>query len=251
MTMQFEDKEFESKRGTARTFGGGVYVGGVIAATALFISFVLTAFPEDAYLTRIIMTAAGLAVGCSMLAFPVALHNWAVEQKHRLTTQILYYIEMVFISVNTIVSFVTMLSKATGYTAPNWAVLYEPFSILSIVYVVFAWGTIFNTDPDSRSKQKKREYEQTRRGIIEEIKLEYLKSSEGRMDIAREAQEEIMRSNVERKTKSFFDAGVAVDPQKGFVPKEQVVPTYHPRPTENTTEDKATSPRDPFRSQSE
>lgn len=222
MSTQMEDREFEDARNKARTFGGSVYVGGVLAATALFITFVLTAFPKDAYASRAIMTVAGLAVGCSMLAFPYALHHWAIEKKHRNTTTILYYIEMIFIAVNTIVSFVTLLAKVTGYTAPEWAVLYEPFSILSIIYVIFAWGTIFNTDPEARMKQKKREYEQTRRGIIEDLKLEYLTSSEGRVDVAREAQEEIRRSDDARKDRSFFgnSAQPGILAQPPFVKKE-------------------------------
>lgn len=222
MTNQIEDLEFENARNKARTFGSGVYVGGVLAATALFIAFVLTAFPEDAYFSRAIMTVAGLAVGCSMLAFPYALHHWIVEKQHRQTATVLYYAEMVFIAINTIVSFVTLLAKVTGYTAPAWAVLYEPFSILSIIYVIFAWGTIMNTDPEARRKQKKREYEQTRQTIIEDLKIEYLRSAEGRVDIAQEARDEIMQGNVERKTKSFF--GKSVEPgalaNQLFVQKE-------------------------------
>lgn len=226
-----DDKDFQSARNHARTFGGGVYTGGVLAATALFISFVLTAFPSDAYLTRVIMTIAGLMVGCSGLAFPYALHNWAVEKTHRLVTTILYYGEMVFIGVNTIVSFVTLLAKVTGYEAPNWTILYEPFSILSIIYVIFAWGTVFNMDPHSRMEQKKREYEQTRRGIIEDTKLEYLQSMEGRRDIAREAQEEIMRLDAQRRNNSFFgNQDLVIDPNKGFVKKEQAVTYTRPAP---------------------
>jgi hypothetical protein len=199
-----DDKEFENGRNNARYFGGGVYVGGVIAATMLFITFVLTAFPQDAYFSRVIMTVAGLAVGASMLAFPVALHNWAIEKRHRQITTALYYVEMVFIGINTIVSFVNLLAKITGYAAPEWAVLYEPFSVVSIIYVIFAWGTIFNTDPESRNKQKQREYNQTRRTIIEDTKIEYLKSPEGRQDIALEAKREIEEQAVESQNKSFF-----------------------------------------------
>jgi len=210
--MNAEDKEFEDKRSSARTFGGAVYVGGVIAATMLFITFVLTAFPQDAYFSRVIMTIAGLAVGASMLAFPVALHNWAIEKRHRQITTGLYYVEMVFIGVNTIVSFVNLLAQVTGYAAPEWAVLYEPFSVVSIIYVIFAWGTIFNTDPEARNKQKKREYEQTRRTIIEDTKLQYLLAPEGREDIAREAQREIAEHARKSENKSFFPT-----PQKWVV----------------------------------
>lgn len=230
MSTNFDEKEYQEARASARTFGGGVYVGGVLAATALFISFVLTAFPSDAYLSRVIMTIAGLAVGGSMLAFPVALHNWAIERRHRKITTILYYIEMVFIGVNTIVSFVTLLAKVTGYTAPEWAVLYEPFSVLSIIYVIFAWGTIFNADPEARAKQKQREYGQIRRAKIEDLKLEYLQSSEGRQDIALEAQEEIRKGNAERKVQSFFGNGnqPSALADRLFIPKEMTVPEVKP-----------------------
>jgi len=202
--MNTEDKEFEKSRQTARSFGGSVYVGGVIAATMLFITFVLTAFPQDAYFSRVIMTIAGLAVGASMLAFPIALHNWTIEKKHRQITTWLYYAEMLFIGVNTVVSFVNLLAQVTGYAAPEWAVLYEPFSVVSIIYVIFAWGTIFLTDPEARNRQKQREYEQTRRTIIEDVKLEYLKAPEGRADIARQAQLEIAEHARNAQNKSFF-----------------------------------------------
>lgn len=215
--MNTEDKKFEDSRSNARLFGGAVYVGGVLAATMLFITFVLTAFPSNAYFSRIIMTIAGLAVGASMLAFPIALHNWAIEKKHRAIATGLYYVEMLFIGINTIVSFVNLLASVTGYAAPEWAVLYEPFSVVSIIYVIFAWGTIFNTDPEARNKQKKREYEQTRRSIIEDVKLEYLNATEGRADIARQAQIEIAESARKTDNKSFFPAPA---PQTQWVVKE-------------------------------
>jgi len=44
----------------AMTFASVVYSGVVIAGTTLFISFVLTAFPPDAYLSRVVMVVAGL-----------------------------------------------------------------------------------------------------------------------------------------------------------------------------------------------
>ena len=199
-----QDREFEEARSNARNFGGGVYVGGVVAATALFISFVLTAFPEDAYLSRVIMTVAGLAVGCSMLAFPYALHNWTIEKRHRQVTTWLYYIEMIFIGVNTIVSFVNLLAQVTGYAAPEWAILYEPFSVLSIIYVIFAWGTIFRMDPQARIKQQEREYDEEFRLKVAETKLEYLKSREGRLDVAAAAQQEIKAAMQSRQARPFF-----------------------------------------------
>jgi len=207
--MNAEDKAFEEGRTNARNFGGSVYVGGVIAATMLFITFVLTAFPEKAYFSRVIMTLAGLAVGASMLAFPYALHNWTVEKKHRRVTTWLYYVEMIFIGVNTVVSFVNLLAKVTGYAAPEWAVLYEPFSVVSIIYVIFAWGTIFLTDPQSKTKQQQREYKETFASQVAETKLEYLKSPEGKRDVALAAQREIAAASQANHPKSFFEEPAA------------------------------------------
>ncbi len=199
-----QDTEFENGRTNARNFGGVVYVGGVVAATMLFITFVLTAFPSNAYFSRVIMTVAGLMVGGSMLAFPVALHNWTVEKRHRQIATVLYYLEMLFIAVNTIVSFVTLLSKVTDFATPEWALLYEPFSVVSIIYVIFAWGTIFLTDPQARAKQQDREYKLTRDSLIAQTKLEYLKSPEGRDEIAEAARNEIIRHQMEGEPQSFF-----------------------------------------------
>lgn len=70
----------------AMTFAAVVYIGVVLAATTLFISFVLTAFPPDAYLSRIVMVIAGLLIGASSVAFPVALHTWTFEKGHRMWT---------------------------------------------------------------------------------------------------------------------------------------------------------------------
>ena len=66
----------------AKIFAACVYVGVVLAASTLFISFVLTAFPADAYLSRGIMVVAGLMIGASSIAFPVALHSWTIEKSH-------------------------------------------------------------------------------------------------------------------------------------------------------------------------
>ena len=137
------DDEFENGRNMARLLAGAVYAGVVIAATTLFVSFVLTAFPPSAYLSRFIMTAAGVLVGCSMIAFPVALHNWAVGGKHRNVTIGLYYGEMAIIAVNTVISFSSLLAKYAGVAVPEWVVLYEPFSVVAIVYTLAAWGTVF------------------------------------------------------------------------------------------------------------
>src|SRR5512138_312143 len=114
-----EKSEFQKGRSGAMWFGGAVYVGGVVAASTLFISFILTAFPADAYLSRFVMVVAGILVGGSMLAFPVALQLWAISGGHRKVTTALYYGEMFIIAVNTIVSFGSLLAKNTGYVLPE------------------------------------------------------------------------------------------------------------------------------------
>lgn len=218
-----EKSEYESKRAGAQMFGSAVYIGGVLAATVLFITFVLSAFPEKAYFTRTIMSAAGLAVGCSMLAFPYALHFWVVSKKHRTVTSILYYIEMAFIAINTIVSFVNLLAKYANFAAPEWTVLYEPFSILSLIYVVFAWGTVFLTDPQAKQKAQDREFQEEFEKGVSDTKLEFLKSDEGRAAIANAAVQDIQATiTADRKNRPFLNgnSNYVIDPQKGFVKKE-------------------------------
>jgi hypothetical protein len=195
------EKEYEDGRNQAIALAWAVYGGVVIAATTMFISFVLTALPEDAYFSRIIMTVAGVLVGLSMIAFPVALHKWAVEKTHRKWTVMLYYGEMVFVAVNTLVSFVTLLSRNAGYAAPAWAVLYEPFSILAIVYTLAAWGTVFLKDPRHKAVVKGLEAMQTFEDRIADKLNEFVDSIEGRQAIQRAAEGRIEQM-FEPKTRS-------------------------------------------------
>lgn len=179
MIMQDDSKAFEKGASNARTFGSAVYIGAVIAASTMFISFVLTAFPKDAYFSRAVMTVAGVMVGCSMLAFPVALHTWAITSDHRKWTTILYYVEMLIISVNTVIAFVSLLARYAGYSAPEWVVLYEPFSIASVVYTVFAWGTVFLLDPSHKLKADEHEADARFAAKIAAKREEFIDSAEG------------------------------------------------------------------------
>ena len=208
-------KQFESGRNIAVVLGASVYLGVVLAATVLFISFVLTAFPEDAFLTRAIMTIAGLLVGGSMIAFPIALHMWAISGMHRKITIGLYYTEMAIIALNTIVSFSVLQSKMSGAALPAWIVWYEPVSIFSIVYTIFAWGTIFLTDPLSQAKQQELEAEQKFRKEIAAQRLAFLNSIEGEQAILAVATKDIQESfNPERfhQQKQHFGAARAEVP---------------------------------------
>src|SRR3972149_551319 len=122
--MTTENSQYEKGRSGAMTFAAVVYTGVVLAATTLFVSFIMTAFPSDAYFSRFIMGTAGLMIGASMLAFPIALHTWAISDEdrpsHRLVTTLLYYGEMAIIAINTIVSFAALLYKYTGAAMPAW-----------------------------------------------------------------------------------------------------------------------------------
>ena len=179
METNKETKEFENGRAGAMIFSGLVYTGVVIASTTLFISFVLTAFPVDAYVSRFLMVAAGLLIGASMLAFPIALHSWAIAGAHRKVTIGLYYGEMFIIGLNTIVSFAALLYEYAGQPLPAWVAWYEPFAIGSMVYTLIAWGTIFLTDPAGKTKAKELEAAQEFNRRVAEKELEYLDSIEG------------------------------------------------------------------------
>jgi len=180
----------------AMIFGAAVYVGVVLAATTLFISFILSAFQTDAYLSRIVMTLAGLLVGASMIAFPVALHLWVFEKTHRGWTTAFYYGEMVIVFVNTIVSFMTLLSENTGYVVPDWAVLYEPFSVGALIYTLLAWGTVFLLDPAHQAIQESRQFKSDFKKKVSAKKLEYLDTAEGHASIQAAADAEVMQTLV-------------------------------------------------------
>jgi hypothetical protein len=203
------EEEFESGRNQAIIFAWLVYGGVVVAATTLFISFVLSAFPEQAYLSRMIMTVAGVLVGASMIAFPFALHKWAVEKSHRRWTVGLYYGEMFIIAVNTIVSFASLLSKNAGVAIPEWVLLYEPFSILAIIYTLGAWGTVFLKDPRHKSTVKGLEAMQKFNDKVSDKLVEFVDSVEGRQAIQKAAEGKIAQ---------MFDASKFDATPKHFIP---------------------------------
>jgi hypothetical protein len=186
-----EKTEFESQRNGAMIFGALVYVGVAVATTTLFVTFILTAFPEDAYFTKFVMTIAGLLVGASMVAFPIALHTWAVGGNHRKVTVALYYIEMFIVAINSIVSFSALLAQYKGYILPEWIALYEPFSVVSIVYTLAAWGTVFILDPSAKAKENLRVAAQKFESKVSEKELEFLDSIEGEEAIIRAATAKI------------------------------------------------------------
>lgn len=184
--------KFEKGRSIAIGIASFVYIGVVLAATVIFITFVLEAFPATAYFSRGIMSLAGILIGGSMVAFPYALHNWAVHGTHRKVTAGLYYGEIFIIGLNTIVAFAHLLSVNAGRPAPAWVLLYEPFSIFAIVYTLFAWGTVFLLDPVASAKDKEIAAMQDFKARIAAKKKEFLDSIEGEDVIMEAASHEIM-----------------------------------------------------------
>lgn len=211
----------------AKTFASVVYVGVVVAVTTLFISFILTAFPPDAYLSRIVMVIAGLLIGASSIAFPIALHTWTIEKTHRGWTTAFYYGEIGIMAVNTVVSFMTLLGQRTGYVVPEWALLYEPFSVGAIVYTLFAWGTVFLMDPEHKRTQQSRQLKDDFEKEVANKRMEFVRSIEGENAIAGAAASDIQTMLMEQRNgKKHFGTpvpspihDVAVDPQRGFVPR--------------------------------
>ena len=212
-----EEKKYNPN--PAKYFGGAVYVGVVLAATVLFISMVLSAFPEDAYFSRIVMGLAGFLIGLSMLAFPVALHTWTVEKTHRNVTTALYYVEMAFIAVNTVVSFIVLLGKNTGYQVPEWAVLYEPFSVAAIVYTLAAWGTVFLLDPEHKRTQKAREADEKFQDLLADKMVEFVESVEG---------EQVILEVATNKIRERYDPSNYAPGKKHFGVSKGSVPAPHP-----------------------
>lgn len=225
-----ERNEYEKGRAWAMGFGAVVYIGVVLAASTLFITFVLTAFPVDAYFSRFVMGLSGFLVGLSMLAFPVALHLWAVEKWHRIVTTALYYVEMGIISLNTVVAFMNLLATYTEFQTPGWALAYEPLAVGSIVYTLAAWGTVFLLDPMHRMKNKNHEAQQKFMQRVAEKEVEYLDSIEGENAVMAAANAKIEQTyDVARfrTGRKHFGGGIPADPKMPIIPAEETQRTYN------------------------
>ena len=207
----------------AMIFAACVYVGVVLAATTLFISFVLTAFPANAYLSRVVMTIAGLLVGASSIAFPVALHTWTIEKTHRAWTTTFYYGEILIMMINTVVSFMSLLGQHTDYVVPEWALLYEPFSVGAIIYTLFAWGTTFLLDPTHKRTQQSRQLKDSYEQEVAKKRMEFLHSIEGEQTIAAAAADDIRQMLLEQRNGKKHFGEIVVEPNKGFVTKDATV----------------------------
>jgi len=150
--MDEQNKEIEVARNRAVLFGNIVYYGGVLFSTVLFIAFVLSAFPADAYVMRLALTFGGLMVGASGLAFPYALHHWAVSGAHQTAARLFYYGEMGILGANIVIAFTKLLEIHAGWAAPAWVNQFEPYTVGAVVYTIAAWGTLFILDPISTAK---------------------------------------------------------------------------------------------------
>lgn len=226
-----ENKKVDEK-GRAWAVGAGmvVYGGVVIVATVLFISFVLTAFDEKQYFSRAIMSIGGVLVGASTLAFPYALHKWAVDGLHRKFGIGLYVGEIAFIALNSIVSFTALLAIQGKVVMPDWMLGYEPYSIISIVYVLAAWAIMFMLDPNHEIEREARSLEQERakneakkERLIAQKEAEFYDSVEGEDYIMKEAEKnisDIMRRSSDSRAKKHFGSG-----QRAFAADTEKVET--------------------------
>ena len=223
----------------AQIFASVVYIGVVMAVTTLFISFVLSAFPHNAYLSRVVMTIAGLLMGASSIAFPVALHTWTFEKIHRRVTIAFYYGEVAIMAVNAVTSFMNLLSRNGKTAIPEWALLYEPFSVGTIVFTLLAWGTIFLFDPEHKRIQKDREDEVRRLSkereaqdrfdnALAEKELEFVNSIEGEQQVALVVSERIRAKydvgKYSTEKKHFGVSSGYVPAPASFVKKEATSP---------------------------
>jgi hypothetical protein len=153
-----------------------------------------------------------------------------VTKEHRKWATILYYIEMVIIAVNTVVSFVSMLAKYTGYAAPEWVVLYEPFSVASIIYTIFAWGTVFLLDPDHQLHADEQDAEARYNKKISAKRDEFIDSVEGEdmvEEIARaDAMARFAPKNYNQGRKHFgsgrLSDPIEVEPARPFEKKQSI-----------------------------
>ena len=208
--------EYLEGRKQAMTGGTIVYVGVILLTTALFITFILTAFPADAYLIRVIMTIGGVMVGGSALAFPVTLHKWAISGSHRTWATWLYYGEIMIIGVNTLVSFSVLLATYAGWIIPEWISLIEPFTILAVVYTLFAWGTVFQTDPLAQAQAKKLSNIQALETMVADRIGEYLHTDAGEDKIKEHADRQIEQlMSVERYSQKTWGTN-GHKPQKSY-----------------------------------
>ena len=208
--------EYLEGRKQAMTGGTIVYVGVILLTTALFITFILTAFPSDAYLIRAIMTIGGIMVGGSALAFPVTLHKWAISGSHRTWATWLYYGEIMIIGVNTLVSFSVLLATYAGWIIPEWISLIEPSTILAVVYTLFAWGTVFQTDPLAQAQAKKLSNIQALETMVADRIGEYLHTDAGEDKIKEHADRQIEQlMSVERYSQKTWGTN-GHKPQKSY-----------------------------------
>jgi hypothetical protein len=123
-----------------------------------------------------------------------------------------------------------MLSKFANYAAPEWVVMYEPFSVASIIYTIFAWGTVFLLDPDHKLHAQEQDAEARYNQKIAVKREEFIDSVEGEdmiEEIARmDAMNRFAPTNY-KKGKKHFGSGrssMVVNPAVGFVEHNANVP---------------------------
>lgn len=214
--MENENEQNDNARNNAVLWANIVYYAAVVFSVVIFINFVLNAFPEDAYFLRGVMVLAGGAVGCSALAFPYALHNWAIDGSHKKWAKIFYYGEIGIIGLNIVVGFASLLQKHAGWVVPEWIVWFEPLSVLQVVYTILAWGTLFQLDPISESKAQRQRNKIAFENAIEKKVQEKIKAGDFDAEIENHALARLDKLTTETHRKhrtnvNTYQAAASVD----------------------------------------
>ena len=191
----------------ALVLGAAVYIGVVIIATSLTISFVTGVLSASAYLLRGILTIGVVLVGLNSLALPVALHFWAVSGIHRASAIALYAGDMIIVAFNLITSFSTL-----GGNPPEWVEAYAPYSVAMFVFALATWAILFISDPGERAAlMVEQAREKFKLSAIQKA-AEYLETVEGQAAIQSEADRllpDILRTSVN--AERHWPGGIPVD----------------------------------------
>lgn len=120
------------------------------------------------------------------------------------------------IGVNTLVSFSVLLATYAGWIIPEWISLIEPFTILAVVYTLFAWGTVFQTDPLAQAQAKKLSNIQALETMVADRIGEYLHTDAGEDKIKEHADRQIEQlMSVERYSQKTWGTN-GHKPQKSY-----------------------------------
>jgi hypothetical protein len=205
-------------RKAALVLGASVYLGVVIIATSLTISFVIGVLSADAHLLRGILTIGVILVGLNSIALPVALHFWAISGLHRASAIGLYGLDMVILAFNLVTSYSTLSGRA-----PAWVASYAPYSVGMFVVALATWAVLFVTDPGERARvAAEKAREQFRVSAILKAAA-FLETVEGQAAIGEEAARmlpQMLQTSVN--TRQHWQGGIPVSLDANPTTRQQI-----------------------------